>query len=186
VTIKTKPITRLLRFIPVPFLHVHGHNFKISISVKNLGTQTFNGGAMSIFVQYAFGNLQEQIKGAIPSIDAKKECLIDLHGNDELGVLAHGHALFYANISDLQGNLIPLYDEKSQALQIQAIIITTYNENRQAVQRPIFVYQVHTFYSLTRGEIYTLIALYTNILLTILVNGDRIVEVFRKLLEWIN
>lgn len=182
VKIKTKPITRILRFIPFPF-YVHGHNFKISISIKNLGSQTFNGGTINIFVRYAFGNLKEQMSGTIPLINSSEEQLVDFKGRDKWGVLAHGHALFYATINDLKGNIIPLCDEKSQPLQIQPIIVTTFKKS-QLLQIPIGAYHVHSFYSLTRGEIYTLIALYLNVVLIVFLNYDKLVEIFRKVLEF--
>jgi hypothetical protein len=174
--IKTKPITILLRLIPVPFLYVHGHNFKISISVKNLGPQSFNGGTVNVFVTYAFGNLFEQMSGTIPSVDANGESPVDLKGKDKWGVLANGHALFLANLSDANGNFVPLYDEKSQLLQKQKL------DQKQQID----VYHIHSFYSLTRGELYTLIALYLNILLTILAYRDSLIELFRRLLAFLN
>ena len=86
VKIKTKPLTRLLRAIPFPS-YAHGHNFKISISVKNLGSQQFKGGTISIFVRYAFGNLTEQMNGTIPVINPSEEQMVDLKGRDKWGGL---------------------------------------------------------------------------------------------------
>ena len=63
-TIRTKPLTKFLKCIPIPAftgLYVCGHRFEISISVENLGSQMFPGGNLNILVSYAFGNLSEVI-----------------------------------------------------------------------------------------------------------------------------
>jgi len=166
--IKTKPITRLLKIIPVPFLYVQGHNFKISISIKNWGPVKFSGGKIVILVSYAFGNLFEKMDGMVPSIDANNEVIVDLNGKDKWGILAHGHALLLALLFDSQGNLIQLCNEKRQLLQIQS-----------------GGYHVHSFYSLTRGEIYVLVALYVNVLMVILANYDKLAEFFKKIFEFL-
>jgi len=134
-----------------------------------LGPKPFGGGIINVFVKYAFGNLFEQISGAVPLVDANCESEVDLKGAEKWGVLANGHALFLANLTDAKGNSMPLYNEKSQPLQRQQD-----------------GYHIHTFYSLTRGELYTLIALYLNILLTILLNRDSLIELFRRLIAFIN
>jgi hypothetical protein len=144
-----------------------------------LGSQPFNGGTVNVFVTYAFGNLSEQMSGTVPlvAVNASGESLVDLKGRDKWGVLANGHALFWANLGDANGNFVPLYDEKSQLLQTQKLEIQ---------KQQINVYHIHTFYSLTRGELYTLIALYLNILLAILLNRDSLMELLRRLIAFIN
>jgi len=85
VNIKTKPYTRLLKYIPVLFLYVHGNHFKISISIKNLGSARFNGGELRVLIFFAFGNLKEQLPVTVPSIDINEEIELDLRGHDTWG-----------------------------------------------------------------------------------------------------
>ena len=176
VKIRTKPLTRLLKVIPIPFLYVHGHNFKISITIKNFGPQRFNGGRIWIRVTYAFGNLNEEIEETVQSIDAHKERVVDSKEQDNLGVLANGHALFWAELSESQSGIVRLFDEKSKPLQLQHLTVDGRTRN---------VYQVHSFYSLTRGEIYTLTALYVNVLLVILANWDKLAQFITGVWEFI-
>jgi len=169
VKVITKPITKLLKYLPIPFLYACGYYFKISIFIKNLGSQTFPGGRLNILVTYAFGNLREIIPGIVPSVNAGEEKEVDLKGQTMWGILAQGHALFLANLIDVAGNFVPLCNERSQLLQKQNL-----------------GYHVHTFYSLTRGELYTLIALWISVASTILLNIEKIMNVLRFLMPPIN
>jgi len=87
-----------------------------------------------------------------------------IHG----GVLAHGHSLFLADVVLPVGNAIQLYSKDGKKLD-----------------RQDGGYHVHSFYSLSRGELYTLIALYTNILLVILLNHKELIEIIGKISEFI-
>lgn len=166
--VKTNPITRFLKFIRIPFFYVNGSSFKISASIKNLDSQQFQGGKLQIIVTYAFGNLFESIPAQVGAIKPKDEAKVDFQGQDKWGVLAHGHALFWARVWDNKGNSVQLYDENSKQLAIQ----------KQG-------YHVHTFHSLTPGELYSLIALtvtslafVTNVILTIMINYDKLSAIF--------
>lgn len=146
VTIRTKPLTKFLRYIPIPALsglYACGHHFEISISVENLGSQMFPGGNLNILIRYAFGNLSEVIPGTVPAVSGGENRLIDLKGRDKWGVLAQGHALFLAKLRDSVGKDVPLYDSEAQPLQAQ----------------PGGYFHIHSIYSLSRGELHTLIAL---------------------------
>jgi hypothetical protein len=48
--VKTKPITKFLRFIKILFFYVSGSKFKISALVKNSSMQKFLGGDLLIVV----------------------------------------------------------------------------------------------------------------------------------------
>lgn len=168
VDVTTKPQTRLLKYLPVPFLYVHGNHFKISISIKNLGSAKFNGGEIRVLIKYAFGNLSEGLRVKIPAIDVDVTTELDLTGKNRWGVLAHGHTLILAEVFLPAGNTIQLYDKDGEQLAHQ-------NGG----------YHVQSFYSLSRGELFTLIALYTNILLAILLNYEEIIDVFTKIFEFI-
>jgi hypothetical protein len=178
VKIKTQPKTRLLGYIPIPFLYVHGNSFKISVFIRNSGNLKFNGGEIVILIKYAFGNLSESIRSAVQPVTAGEEIEVDLKGKSVWGVLAHGHSLF----------LVTLY-EKQQTL----VFVQLYNEKLEKLEHQEGGYHIHSFYSLTRGEIYTLIALYVNILLAVLLNYERLLDAFRKisdsltnLVNWLN
>jgi hypothetical protein len=166
--VKTTPITRFLKFIRIFFFYVNGSNFKISASVMNPSSQKFNGGNLKIVVTYAFGNLWEQIIAQIGPIEPKGEVKVNFQGQDKWGVLAQGHALFWASISDNSGNLVQLFDKQSRPLVRQ----------EQG-------YHVHTVHSLTPGELYSLIALtvtsiafVTNVILTIIINYGKLLALF--------
>ena len=165
--VKTNPITRFLRFIRIPFFYVNGSNFRISASVANLGFQQFQGGKLQIVVTYAFGNLVESIPAQVGEIKPKDELKVDFQGQDKWGVLAHGHALFWVTFYDNNGKPIQLYDEKSNPLAVQ--------QNG---------FHIHTFHALTPGELYSLIALtvtsialITDVILTIIINLDKLLSV---------
>jgi len=87
---------------------------------------------------------------------------------DTWGVLAHGHSLFLAEVVLSSGNSIQLYSEE-----------------RKKLQRQKNGCHVHSFYSLSRGELYTLIALYMNILLIILLNYEKLIERLGKISEFV-
>jgi len=150
VTIRTKPLTKFLKYIPIPSftgLYVCGHLFEISGSVENLGSQMFPGGHLNIVVRYAFGNLIEVMTGAVPAVSGGEKHPIDFKGRDKWGVLAQGHALFLAKLIDSVGKDVPFYDREARPLQAQPSGLT----------------HIHSFYSLSRGELYTLIALLTSV-----------------------
>ena len=101
IKVKTEPITRFLRFVRILFFYVGGSNFKISASVKNLSSQQFPSGNLLIIVTYAFGDLFELIPARVGSIEPNKEIEVDFQGHDNWGVLAQGHALFWATIVEI-------------------------------------------------------------------------------------
>ncbi len=163
VTIITKPLTKFLKYIPIPAflgLYVCGHLFEISVFAENLGSQIFPGGNLNIFVTYAFGNLREVITGSAPTIRGGEKRQIDLKGRNKWGVLAQGHAIFRVELIDSAGNdVLPLYDKDGKPLQPQILIM----HDKEGRSIPKGVTHVHTFYSLSRGELYTLIALLVNV-----------------------
>lgn len=169
VKIKTKAITRLLKFIPIFFFYVNGGSFKVTLYIKNFSSQQFQGGIIRILVTYAFGNLYENITERLGVIDLdNKEVRIDVPG--KWGVLAHGYALFYVNLQDSSQNIVPLCDDNRRPLQIQ-----------QIGQNGAQWYHIHTFHALTPGELYTLLALSVsslalilNFTLQIILNLDKI------------
>jgi len=171
VKIRTKPLARLFGFcgyywVKFP-LYVHGHHFKISISIKNMGATIFNGGRIEVRVSYAFVRFPELMRFSVSPINVGDTVEVDLKGRDKWGVLAHGHALLLAKLYDNQNKPIPLYNEKSELLEEQ--------DNG---------YHVHSFYSLSRGELYTLIALYVGILSAIVLNYDKLIELARRILGY--
>jgi len=166
VKIRTKPIAKLFGYYVKFPLYVHGHHFKISISITNMGATTFNGGRIEVRVLYAFVRFPEIMSAPVSPIDAGDTVEVNLKG--KWGVLAHGHALLLAELYDIQNNSFPLCDEKSELLAKQ--------DNG---------YHIHSFYSISRGELYTLTALYVSVLSAILLNYDKLVELFRKVLEFI-
>jgi len=150
VTIRTKPLTRFLKYIPIPAftgLYVCGHLFEISGFVENLGSQMFPGGDLKIVVTYAFGNLTEFVRGVVPAANNGEKHPIDFKGRDKWGVLAQGHALFLAKLVDSAGKDVSFYDGEARPLQ----------------QQPNGLTHIHSLYSLSRGELYTLIALLTSV-----------------------
>lgn len=180
VRIRTKPITRFLRFIHIPFFYVGGSHFRISAYITNFEATQFQGGELDITVRYAFGSLAEFIIGKIGAIDPNKEVKADFEGNDTWGVLAQGHALFMVRVVDKARNPVNLCDENGKPLQGQLHMKGKY-ENGQLSKIPEYRYHVHTFHSLTAGELYSLIALTvntvafaTNVVLTIIVNDKSI------------
>ncbi len=181
ISIKTKPITTPFKIIRVPFMYVSGSHFKISALITNLGSQTIQGGQLQIKVNYAFGNFFEQMIGYVNGvIRPQEEVKVDFLGNVKWGVEANGHAIFLALFYDNTGNLIPLCDKQSRPLGLQF----------DRVGAPLG-YHVHTFHSLTVGELYTLMALtvnsiafITNIILTALLNGTKLLENWDSLLNY--
>jgi hypothetical protein len=175
VTIRTKPITRFFRFIRVPFFYVSGGNFRISACVKNIDSTKFQGGKLSVNVISAFGQLKLLIEGRVKPIDPKKEVEVDFEGHDVFGVLANGHALFFANVLDNANTLFVLCDEKSKALQKQEL-----------------GYHVQTFHSLAVGEFFSLaalmvnsIAFIANIILITYVNREKLSDIWNILQNYI-
>ena len=167
VTIKTKPITIFFRFIRILFFYVNGGNFKISAYVKNLDSSKFQGGKLIVQVRYAFGQLGESIEGKVGAIDPKKKVKVDFEGADKWGVLANGHALFWANVVDSNGHSVGLCCEDSKSLQKQEL-----------------GYHVHTFHALSLAEFYSLTALFVNsiafianIILTAYVNREKLSDI---------
>jgi hypothetical protein len=163
VKIKTKPITVFLRFIRILFFYVNGGNFRVSAYVKNLDSVKFQGGQLKILVTYAFGQLEEAIEGKIGVIEPGKVTKVDFEGADKWGVVANGHALFWANVVDNNG-LVTLCDENSRPL------------NKQPDG-----YHVHTFHALSVAEFFTLTALLVNslafianIILTSYINREKL------------
>jgi hypothetical protein len=143
----TKPLTKFLRYIPLPSsagLYVCGHEFEISGFVENFGNQTFSGGNLHIVIKYAFGNLHEEINTAVPMVNIGEKQPINL--GQKWGVLAQGHAIFLAKLTDSTGSIIPLYNKTGKQLPLQKDDYT----------------HIYSFYSLSRGELYTLIALLIN------------------------
>lgn len=174
VKIKTKPITIPFKVIRVPFMYVSGSHFKISALIKNLDSQTIQGGQLQITVSYAFGNFFERMTGYVNEIRPQQEVKVDFQGNVKWGVEANGHAIFFAVFFDSAGNEIVLCDERSHPLDRQRL-----------------GYHVHTFHALTVGELYTLMALtvnsiafITNILLTALANSAKLSEGWNSLLNY--
>ncbi|MFX0210849.1 MAG: hypothetical protein ACFFDT_33025 [Candidatus Hodarchaeota archaeon] len=146
VKIKTKAVTRFLKIIPIPFLYVNGGKFKVNARVKNFSSQPFQGGKLKLIVTYAMGRLPEWIIGNIGQIPVDGEIEVDFQGHETQGVLANGHALFWAELFDARNISNQLVNEKNQRLQKQEL-----------------GFHVHTFHALTPGELFTLIALSFNV-----------------------
>lgn len=168
VTLKTKPITVFFRFIRIAFFYVNGSHFKISAHVKNRESSKFQGGKLTVEVNYAFGQLSERIEGKIGTIEPQKEAIVDFEGRDKWGVLANGHALFFANVEDNNGKPIELCGENLQPLE----------------QQP-FGYHVHTFHALSVAEFFSLTALFVNslafianIILTTYMNREKLSDIW--------
>jgi hypothetical protein len=170
IKIRTTPIAKFFGYyVKFPW-YVHGHHFRISIYIRNMDVKRFVGGLIQVVVSYGFVELPEIIRVPVPPIDIGNEVRIPLKG--KLGVLAHGHALFFAKLYDNrplcygQENLALLCDNNSQVLTMQPN-----------------GYHIHSFYALSKGELYTLTALFATILSSIILNYDKILGLFRSLLE---
>lgn len=172
VKIKTSPIAKFFGYYVKFPIYVHGHHFRISISITNRGTARFNGGKITVRVFYAFVKFPENIPADVPSIDVGKTFELTKSVLGRWGVLAHGHALFLADllepISATQYKIIPFCDEKSNLL---------YRQDTG--------YHIHSFYALSRGELYTLTALYVSIFSAFILNLDKIVVLFRNFLDFL-
>jgi hypothetical protein len=171
VRLKTKPLTRILRFVRILFLYTSGCNFKISAYVKNLDSVQFQGGTLRILVTYAFGSLYERINGKVGLIEPESEVKVDFKGSDVWGVLANGHALFWVNVYDNTNTAIVLCNKKAKPLQKQKA-----------------GYHLHAFHAMTFGELISLIALIvtsfafiTNIILMTFINRDKLSDVWNTL-----
>ena len=180
VKIKTKPITKLLHFIRIPFFYVSGGNFRITAKIKNFDSAEFQGGAITILIRYAFGNLTELIQMRVDAIEPQKEVKVDFKGHDIWGVLAQGHALFWVYVVDKATKPIDLCDEKGKTLQRQPDTEAS-DDEKQLLPKIVYRYHVHTFHSLSFGELCSLIALMvntfafiTNIVLVAIVNNEKL------------
>jgi len=180
VKIKTKPITKLLHYIRIPFFYVGGGHFRITAQIKNFDSVRFQGGVITILIRYAFGNLTERIQMNIGAIEPKKEVKLDFEGHDIWGVLAQGHCLFWANIIDNTNKPIDLCNEDGKPLEKQSEIEAT-EDGKQIVQKPVYRSHIHTFHSLGFGELCALLALgvntlafLTNIILFSIVNNEKL------------
>ena len=180
VKIKTKPITKLLNLIRIPFFYVGGGNFRITANIKNFDSVQFQGGLITIFIRYAFGNLTELIQMKVGAIEPQKEVKVDFKGHDIWGVLAQGHALFWVNVVDKTTKPIDLCDEKGETLQKQ-LDWEAPDDEKQLTPKPVYRCHIHTFHSLGFGELYSLIALLvntiafvTNIILVAIVNNEKL------------
>jgi hypothetical protein len=186
ISIKTKPITKLLHFLRVPFLYVGGSNFRISAKIKNFGSEQFQGGVITIFVKYAFGNLTELIEMGVEKIDPEKEVTVNFKGHDVWGVLAQGHALFWVYVVDKANKFVDLCDDNGKPLQRQMDMEAVDDER---LLKRVYRYHVHTFHSLGFGELCALIALFintaafiTNIALVAMVNSEKLSVVWSTLI----
>lgn len=161
VNVITKPLTRFFRYIPIPAfigLYVCGHLFKISATIKNLGPQAFPGGRLSILIRYAFGNLFEIMAVDVQSVQGGEESSLDFKGKDRWWVLAQGHAIFLGKLIETStGNRVTLHDKNANPLQPQPVKFPY-------TKTPQNAFHIHSIYSLTRGEFYTLIALLLSVL----------------------
>jgi hypothetical protein len=153
VTVKTKPITLFFRVIRILFFYVNGSHFRISSYVKNFDSPTFQGGKLTVYVKYAFGQLYEEIEGKVGAIKQGEKVRVDFEGANKWGVVANGHALFLANLVDNNGNLVALCDEDKKSLQKQEFTVG---------KRDLVGYHVHTFHALSLAEFFSLTALFVN------------------------
>lgn len=163
IKVRTEPCTRFAK-LRIPILYVGGRHFLISAKAENCDKTPFPGGDIIFTVTFALGNLKIQIPGTIGRVDAGKETEIVFTHGTKFGVLSQGHALFWAIVVDSSKKIRWLCDEDSKPLAIQE-----------------FGFHVHTFHSLTMGELYSLIALavtstvfITNTFLTYLTNKSDI------------
>jgi hypothetical protein len=186
VKIKTNPIYEIHgHFINVP-LYVHGYHFRISISITNKGPARFNGGRLFVNVLFAFGEFGEKIEANVEPIDVGQTLEINLNGHDKWGVLAQGHALFLAELGEkasttTQSVLIPHNGKAGQTYNIKYKSIPICDKDSRVLDRQEKGYQVLSFYSLSRGESYTLIALYLSIFSIFILNYDKIVGLLKLL-----
>ncbi len=185
VRIKTKPITKLFHFIRIPFFYVSGGHFRISARIKNFDSAQFQGGAITIFIRYASGNLTELIQMRVDAIEPQQEVNVDFRGHDIWGVLAQGHALFWVYVDDKANKPIDLCDEEGKPLQKQ-LDTEAVNDKNQFVKW-VHRYHVHTFHSLGFGEFFSLLALlvntlafFTNIVLVAIVNNEKLSAIWNS------
>lgn len=185
VKIKTSPIYEIRgHYLAVP-LYVHGYHFQISISITNLGPTKFNGGAIFVHVFFAFGQFREEIHADVEPIDVGKTIEVNLKGQDKWGVLAQGHALFVVELgektSTTQSILTPCdkieFEQKIFGIQYKSIPIC--NKDSKVLEKQENGYHIHSFYSLSRGESYTLTALYVSISSIFILNYDKIIGLFK-------
>jgi hypothetical protein len=148
----------------IPILYVGGRHFIISAKAENFGKAPFQGGNIKFVVTFAFGNLHIEINGKIGKIEAGKKGDVIFDRGTKFGVLSQGHALFWAVVTDLNNNAVQLSNDEGKPITQQQ-----------------YGFHVHTFHSLTMGELYSLIALtvtslafITNIVLTILLNQQEL------------
>jgi len=86
-----------------------------------------------------------------------------------------------ANIIDNANNLIDLCDEEGKSLQKQLYVETAINAKGQLLNIPVFRWHVHTFHSLSFGELCSLLALTVNtiafiinLVLALIVNSEKL------------
>jgi hypothetical protein len=191
VKVKTKPITRFLHFGRVPFFYVGGGSFRVTARIKNFDSTTFQGGMLKIVIQYAFTSFLETIEARIGAIEAHKEITVEL-GNKGviLGVLSQGHAIFWAEVVNNASNSVDLCDANGTSLGKQLHEITTF-ANGSFSKSAVYRSQVHSFHSLTAGELYTLIAIEVstfvfliNVFLTIIVNYQKLSEAWMAFISY--
>ena len=187
VKIKTKPITKFFYIGRVPFFYVGGGSFIVSTRIKNMGSTTFQGGILKIVVEYAFTKFKETLEARIGAIEAQSEITVEAGKKGAiLGVLSQGHAIFWAEVIDNANNSVDLCDAKGVMLAKQLMPVFEFN-NGKWLKNAVYRYQVHSFHSLTSGELYALIAIAAstfvfliNVFLTIIVNFQKLVEAWNS------
>jgi hypothetical protein len=186
VEIKTKPIYEIRKRFVRTLLYVHGYHYQISVSIKNIGDNKFLGGKIVIYVLFAFGQFKEKMEADVLPIDIGQTVKVSLDKEgDKWGVLAQGHSLFLAEVFEKtatnQSLLVPCerVNCPSQTFASQYRSIPIYNIDSKLIEKQEKGYHVHSFYSLSRGESYTLTALYISIFSLVILNFDKITAFFR-------
>jgi hypothetical protein len=191
VKVKTKPITRFLHVGRVPFFYVGGGSFRVTARIKNFGSTPFQGGTLKIVIEYAFTKFQETIEARIGAIGAQNEIIVDAGKKGAiLGVLSQGHAIFWAEVVDNANNPVDLCDEHGIMLTKQLMPVLTFT-NGSWLKNAVYRCQVHSFHSLTAGELYTLMAIAVstvvfliNVFLTIIVNFQKLAEAWNAFISY--
>lgn len=148
-------------------LYVSGSDFWIGLSVKNMDKKRSSAFSMvTITVAYSGTRLTEKFDAMLPSFEA--EAIHEIRIDNHLwGVLASGHALVYAqthppsNLCDAHGRRIENYD-------------------------PDLGSHVHSFYSQSRGELYTLVALGVTVFFQMVPLIVSFIVNWERLCDWLN
>lgn len=150
-------------------LYVSGSNFWIALSAKNMSESIFPGGTVRIAVAYPGTGtppLTERFVAKFPSLGARETSAIGIE-NHVWGVLASGHALVYAQIEPHS----ELCDADGRRIEVFGLG---------------YGYHVHSFYSQSRGELYTLVVLFVTILFQIVNLVVNLVSNWERIIGWLS